>query len=235
MLGAIRAFPSFVSDYRKFRSGYSGAMQVMPYLHDKTAPAGETNSEYFVQDLFVARRIYDRNPAKHVDVGSRIDGFVAHVASFRTIEVIDIRAIKAEIPGILFRQADLTNIDHSQVACCDSLSCLHALEHIGLGRYGDSIDPLGWKQGLANLSRLVRTGGRLYLSTPIGKEKVFFNAHRVFPPAQLIESAQQHGLKLDHFSWFADGKLTESSNIGVDVVSLTSKEYSLGIFEFMKE
>jgi len=37
-----------------------------------------------------------------VDIGSRVDGFVAHVASFREIEVFDVRPISAQIPASSF-------------------------------------------------------------------------------------------------------------------------------------
>jgi len=79
----------------------------MPYLHDRYAEGGTTKSEYFWQDLLVARCIYEARPECHVDVGSRTDGFVAHVASFRKIEVFDVRPITTDIPGMTFHQADL--------------------------------------------------------------------------------------------------------------------------------
>jgi len=208
-------------------------MQLLPCLHDRREQAGDISSEYFIQDLTVARRIFSRNPVKHVDIGSRIDGFVAHVASFRMIEVMDIRPMAAELPGMLFRQADLTNTD-TPTAYCDSLSCLHALEHFGLGRYGDKVDPMGWRLGLGSLARILRPGGRLYLSTPVGQERVMFNAHRVFSPVQIIDAARELGLSLDHLSWIDRGALTTSRDFDRDSVVLGHKDYSLGIFEFLK-
>lgn len=93
----------------------------------------------------VARAIHTAKPVKHVDIGSRVDGFVAHVASFREIEVFDVRPISTAVPGVLFRQADLMDspslpADTEGGGYCDSLSCLHAIEHFGLGRYGDTVD-----------------------------------------------------------------------------------------------
>ena len=80
----------------------------MPCLQDRYEEAGKINSEYFWQDLLVARWIFEAKPDKHVDIGSRLDGFVAHVASFREIEVFDVRPITTQVPGVIFRQADLT-------------------------------------------------------------------------------------------------------------------------------
>ena len=85
----------------------------------------------------MARRIYENNPDIHFDVGFRVDGFVVHVAAFRKIKVVDIRPQASQIKNIEFLQADMMSpVSDSLVACCDSLSCLHALEHFGLGRYG---------------------------------------------------------------------------------------------------
>jgi len=53
-------------------------------LTDRFDPGGDASGHYFHQDLIVARRIFERDPRKHVDVGSRIDGFVAHLAVFRS-------------------------------------------------------------------------------------------------------------------------------------------------------
>jgi len=233
-LRGLRALPSFVSDYRKFRRSYSGQMQMMPFLHDRTELAGDGHSEYFLQDLHVAKRIFELKPAHHVDVGSRVDGFVAHVASFRTIEVLDIRPMTNDVVGIDFKQVDLMKVDDSLTEYCDSLSCLHALEHFGLGRYGDRVDPAGWRLGLSSLGRLLKPGGRLFLSAPMGRERVVFNAHRVFAPAQLIDAAQALGLMLDAVSWVADGKLHMSKDLSADVAALGQCEYHLVIFEFHK-
>ncbi len=160
--------------------------------------AGVTSGDYFHQDLQVARSIFERQPLRHIDVGSRIDGFVAHVASFREIDVIDFRPVESSVLGINFIQADLT-LPPPVSLRSDSVSCLHALEHFGLGRYGDKIDFDGWKKGLENISRLVESGGTLYLSVPTGRvQRVEFNAHRIFSipflRSQLLEDFELENL-----------------------------------------
>ena len=57
-------------------------------LSDYADSAGTVKGHYFHQDLLVARLIHEHNPKRHIDIASRIDGFVAHVASFREIEVL---------------------------------------------------------------------------------------------------------------------------------------------------
>ena len=68
-----------------------------------------------------------------------------------------------------------------------SLSCLHVAEHIGLGRYGDPLDPLGTKKTTKELSRVLVPNGNLYFSVPIGKPRLCFNAHRIHSTQQIID------------------------------------------------
>ncbi|MEY3901738.1 MAG: hypothetical protein RL189_1044 [Pseudomonadota bacterium] len=151
-----------------------------PICFDRRESAGTAQGQYFLQDIHVARKVFQNNPQRHIDVGSRIDGFVAHVASFREIEVLDIRNLKSHVKEIKFTQANLFEAPQHLLACADSVSCLHALEHFGLGRYGDPLDPTGHIKGLESLRRLLKPGGILYLSVPFGRRKIEFNAHRIF-------------------------------------------------------
>lgn len=151
-----------------------------PCLNDRDDAAGFVGNPYFQQDLYVARRIFERQPLKHVDIGSRIDGFVAHVAVFREVEVFDIRPMDLFIKNIVFKQSDLMDENNIPVGYCDSISCLHALEHFGLGRYGDQIDPDGHLKGFNNITKILKSGGTFYFSVPMGIQRIEFNAHRIF-------------------------------------------------------
>lgn len=158
-----------------------------PCLRDRFDAGGVARGQYFHQDLLVAQWIYGANPRRHVDVGSRVDGFVAHVATFREIDVLDIRQISSCAAGIRFFQRDITATDSRWHGVTDSLSCLHSIEHFGLGRYGDTVDPEGWRRGWDNLVEMVEPGGTIYLSTMIGPQRVEFDAHRVFSVSTLID------------------------------------------------
>ena len=128
-------------------------------LSDYSASAGSNTGHYFHQDLLVAKLIHEHNPQRHLDIASRIDGFIAHVAAFREIEVVDIRPLRqSEHQNIKFVQADLMQSHNLKKS--DSLSCLHAIEHFGLGRYSDRIDINGHNKGITNLVSLVSNGGR---------------------------------------------------------------------------
>ena len=238
---SIRGLPYFLSDWFIFRRNYFGRLTFSPYLHDRFLEGGFTKSEYFWQDLLVAQWIYKNNPLKHVDVGSRVDGFIAHVASFRQIEVIDVRPISASIPGVTFSQGDLMkesplSKDLKGVGYCDSLSCLHALEHFGLGRYGDPIDILGPEKGLANMVKLLKKSGTFYLSLPIGQERVEFNANKVFDPKYIIKISKENGLLLTSITIInSDGLVGEIDPNKENLDKLSRDYYNLGIFVFTKE
>jgi hypothetical protein len=234
-IGALSGLTFYLRDYVAFRRGYRGVMRVMPSLHDRSAAAGAASSEYFQQDLYVAQQVFAANPARHVDVGSRVDGFVAHVASFREVEVMDIRPLPEAIPSVRFVQADMMaeSIPHRDY--CDSLSCLHALEHFGLGRYGDPISPGGHEAGLRNLAALLRPRGRLYLSVPIGRERVEFNSHRILSPKTVLRLASGAGLALSSFAWVIPGNPLEvDTQPDATLERLCEVDYALGIFTFDK-
>ena len=235
MLRSLRGLPRYLRDLLHFRANYSGRLELLPCLNDWHEEGGATKSEYFWQDLLVARRIFAAKPRKHVDVGSLVGGFVAHVASFREIEVFDVRPISTQIPGVTFKQADLMQPVAGMADYCDSLSCLHALEHFGLGRYGDPIDPRGFERGFANMAALVGNGGVFYLSVPIGIERVEFNAHRVFDPRSILKLAAQHGFSLSALTVIQPGGRIETHAPDAALLSrLAGQRYALGIFEFEK-
>ena len=127
------------------------------------------------------------------------------------------------------------SLDNSLTECCDSLSCLHALEHFGLGRYGDPIDPLGHEAGLKNMFKMLSEDGTFYLAVPIGEARVEFNGLRVFDPINIESLAVANGLVLQDFAFVgADDVFTTSSEPKKDFKYLAMQDYALGIFIFHK-
>jgi SAM-dependent methyltransferase len=161
--------------------------KLQAHYEDKNDNAAMLCFHYFYQDLYVAHRIYQNQPEKHIDIGSSINGFVAHVASYREIEVYDIRPLEKNIQNVKFKQCDLMNLNNDDIECTDSISCLHALEHFGLGRYGDSINYDGYLSGFLNIYKMLKPNGKFYFSVPFGKQRVEFHAHRVFSLKYLLE------------------------------------------------
>jgi hypothetical protein len=203
-------------------------------LSDYVTDAGSASGHYFHQDLLISQYIFQDSPKKHLDIGSRIDGFVAHVAAFREIEVMDIRPLKQTAhANIRFLQADLMR--SQDLEKYDSISCLHAIEHFGLGRYGDEIDIDGHLKGIDNIIKILSANGILYISFPIGSsDKVYFNAHRVFHPKSILSyPTVEKELRLINFSFVDDkGDIQIESNIE-DAVNL-DLNYGCGIYSFRK-
>ncbi len=200
---------------------------------DFMADAGSNKGHYFHQDLLVATFIFEENPVRHIDVGSRIDGFVAHVAAFRPIEVVDVRPLPSTPhKNIIFRQANLMETVEEEIA--DSVSCLHAIEHFGMGRYGDPTDINGHLKGIDNLVRMLKPGGKLYISFPIGKEnEVHFNAHRIFHPEFIFKlsviSSEMRLLRFDYVD--DDGDLHTNTPVSEAVGRFN---FGCGIYTFEK-
>lgn len=242
-LRTLRGLPFYFRDLRTLKRQMAGSGTTafpfgrsFPCLEDKFADGGVAGGHYFHQDLLVARRIHHNRPVRHVDVGSRVDGFVAHVAAFREIEVIDIRPLPDTIPNVRFLQADLMKpLAAGLVESTDSVSCLHAMEHFGLGRYGDPVHSDGHLLGLDNLHRLLKPDGKLYFSVPIGPQRIEFNAHRVFSIASLRQLFEDR-YRIDQFSYVDDaGSLHENvplSDAGTD--DNFGCRFGCGIFEMTR-
>lgn len=188
---------------------------------------------YFHQDQTVARWIYEAHPLRHVDVGSRIDGFIGSLSVFRSVDVIDIRPLPEPVHNVAFHQLDLMKeLPMEWIECTDSLSCLHTIEHFGLGRYGDALDPDGHLKGIAQLTRMIKPGGSLYLSTPIGRECIEFNAHRIFSPATLL-SWFGNDWHVERSAWI-DGHMSIHQTTGEDAIRTATAETGVGILHLRK-
>lgn len=224
----------FVRDYRAFTARGGKVAELHPILVDYDAQAGSGSGQYFHQDLLVASFVHDAAPRRHIDVGSRIDGFIAHVAAFREIELMDFRPLeKSAHARIKFFQGDLMQHNPTLDGIADSVSSLHALEHFGLGRYGDTIDPDGHKTGFRNLARIVEPGGMLYVGLPIGSEtRVFFNAHRIFAPAEPPTWFEQaDAFVLERFDYVDDGG---DLHTRADPHAMPSLTHGCGIYSFRR-
>jgi SAM-dependent methyltransferase len=238
---AIKGLYFYIRDLKKLkeqrandRKFYFG--KYFPIFHERFAQSGTMSGHYFHQDLHIARRIYINNPVKHLDIGSRMDGFVAHVSIFREIEVVDIREQLSTIQNVLFRRADLMELPEDMIDKYESISSLHAIEHFGLGRYGDPVDYNGHLKAIENITKILKKGGKFYFSVPIGLQRIEFNAHRVFS-VQYLLNLFENNFKLEYFSFVNDnGDLLE--NVALNKVEIDRNygcKFGCGIFELTKK
>jgi len=201
-----------------------------PIINEYTHQAGEIDNHYFFQDIWAAKKILKNNPKRHIDIGSRIDGFISHLLCFRTVEQIDIRPLNLKIPGLSFIQDDATELKTIKTNSIESISSLHACEHFGLGRYGDTIDPNAYVKFIHNMQRVVKKKGNIYFSVPIGKERLEFNAHRIFNPLTIIELFKN--CSLHTFSVVDDsGSFIDNCTPN----NYTQLTYGCGMFHFSKK
>jgi len=232
---ALRHFGKYRAQYKMFSQLGGKVSHRYVVLSDYGQQAGSAMGHYFHQDLLVASLIFKKNPTRHIDIGSRVDGFVAHVAAFRKIEVMDIRDLDdIGHENVTFVKADLMESGNAQRSISDSISCLHAIEHFGLGRYGDPIDPDGHLKAFRNILQMLQPGGTLYISFPIGRSnEVHFNAHRVFHPKDILGwSGAQDGVKLRRFDYVDDsGHLHQDVNLEKSVPDV---HFGCGIYTFEK-
>jgi SAM-dependent methyltransferase len=178
-------YPRFIRDLSAFRSGGGEArvIDLHPCLRDRTATT-PVDPQYFHQAVWAMRQIHAAAPAQHVDVGSHVL-FVGMLSAVVPVTFVDIRPLDVAVEGLTMRAGSIVALPFAS-GTVGSLSCLHVIEHIGLGRYGDPIDPAGSAAAAAELTRVLAPGGRLYLSTPIGRRRVQFNSQRVFDPADIV-------------------------------------------------
>jgi len=230
----IRTFPKyvcFVKDLIRY-SKLNGAEKIAaantyPCLHDKTQTTS-FDAHYFYQDIWAFKKIYDDEPDYHVDVGSRAD-FVGFLTAITEVVLMDIRPLIATLDNFNSVKGNILSMPFKNNSVV-SLSCLHVAEHIGLGRYGDLLDPLGTKKACKELARILAPAGNLYFSLPVGKPKLCFNAHRIHSPKQIIEYFG--GLEIVNFCGIDD---EGNFRRGVDMSTFENATYACGLFHFTKK
>jgi SAM-dependent methyltransferase len=231
-----RGLPFFLRDFILYSRAENNSQfpikfrNLFPVLQDRFALAGGVRGHYFLQDLWAAKVIYDLNIKEHIDVASRLDGFVAHLLCFTRVVYVDIRPLGIKVEGLRYQEGSITSLPFADNSI-SSLSCLHVIEHIGLGRYGDQVDIDGWSKGCKELQRVLAPGGKLILGVPVGGEGVCFNAHRIFDPQSIL--SEFDGLLMTSFSLIDDSGDCIHENASFQRAK--DCKYGCGLYIFKKE
>ncbi len=203
-----------------------------PVVSDKYGDAG-TIENYFWQDLWAAKLIHQSGVREHFDIGSRIDGFISHLLAMGIdVTMIDVRDFPKQVEGLQTILDDATTLKQVSDESIGSLSALCSLEHFGLGRYGDEVDPEGCFRCFANIQKKIKRGGHLYLSLPVGKERVEFNAHRIFYPVTVVESFP--AMELIEFSCATEAETEYHVDIHKYDNDIHNGTHRFGLFHFRK-
>jgi hypothetical protein len=225
---------NFIKDFINFKKKMNDSRFIMnwsdkyPWLNDKTLST-PFNSHYIYHPAWAARIVKKINPKKHIDISSTLN-FCAIVSAFVPIEFYDYRPAKLNLGNLKTFHCDLTKLKFKSNSI-KSLSCMHTIEHIGLGRYGDPIDPNGDIKAINELKRVTAKSGNLLIVVPIGKSKIEFNAHRIYSYKQIISYFQE--FNLENFSLVTDDpnfKFIE----GASEKLANSQNYGCGCFYFKK-
>lgn len=232
--GAILRYGGFLSDWLRFRraGGKAAALDFYPCLFDKSATSG-IDTHYFHQALWAFRHIKASGPARHVDIASDVN-FVGLLTAITEVTFVDIRPLYLSIPNYRCMEGSVTALPF-ETGSVASLSCLHVIEHVGLGRYGDPIDPLGSEKACREIARVMKTGGRAYVSVPTGRPRVQFNGQRVFAAAGV--PAMFAPLALEAFS-MVDARGVFRENVDLREADISESgaglDYGLGMFVFTR-
>lgn len=221
----------FFRDLRRYRS-MPGAesirwIDLYPCLYDR-CPTTPLDLNYFLQDTWAARKIFEARPKFHVDIGSTAL-LVGILAQFTRVCSVDIRPLNVEVPGLEVRPGSIVALPFED-GSLESVSSLCVIEHIGLGRYGDPLDPRGTDRAAEELQRVLSPGGNLYISVPISRRpRVFFNAHRSFRHEDILAKFSTLALREAVFIQWGKRYLIED----FDKIPFEQKEV-VGLYHFRK-
>jgi SAM-dependent methyltransferase len=208
---------------KRFRSNLK---DFYPQIKDKTVKTN-FDSHYVYHTSWAARKVKEINPSKHIDISSSLY-FCGIVSAFVPVDFYDYRPADLKLSNLTSKEGDLNNLPFKSDSI-QSISCMHTVEHVGLGRYGDPINPNGDIRAINELKRVTSTGGNLLFVTPVGKPKIEFNAHRIYSYEQIVTYFE--GFELNEFSLITDsGDFIENAN--KDLVK--EQKYGCGCFWFVK-
>ena len=231
-IAGLKQYSKFIRDWKQYKK-MPGAENIdindtYPCLFDNIGTFSP-GSHYYYQDIWAFKKILNSGIALHVDVGSKAD-LISFLTAITKVEFVDIRPLDAPyLDNLKSIEGSILEMPYENNSIL-SLSSLHVAEHIGLGRYGDPLDPFGTKMACKELARCLSKGGDLYFSLPVGKDKVCFNAHRIHSPKTILEYFDN--LKLVEFSVYTDSK---DFLVDVSPDDYNDAKFACGMFHFTKE
>ncbi len=201
---------------------------VYPCPWDKTKETS-FDRHYIYHTAWAARKLAEIKPKRHIDVGSSLY-FAGIVSAFIPFDFYDLRPADLVLDNFQSHPGDLGRLPLAD-ASVESLSCLHVIEHIGLGRYGDKIDPQGDWKSAQELTRVLAPGGNLLIAVPVGRPRIQFNAHRVYSPAIVLDMF--NGLVLKEFTLIPEKGGSPITKMGPETAD--QEKFACGCFWFVKE
>lgn len=224
-----------IKDFIKFNSlstKNKAKWQHRKIIINENTPLTKFDSHYIMFPAWAIRTVKQLNPRLHIDISSTLH-FCTTISSIVPTEFYDFRPAKIDLPNLSCAKADLTKLQFASNSI-ESISCMHVVEHIGLGRYGDPIDPKGDLKAISELQRVVAPNGHLLLVVPLGKDRIVFNAHRIYSHDTIL-SLFKSGFELVDFSLIVDKNETAKIIQFPSDVELNDINYGCGCYCFRKK
>lgn len=227
----------FVRDFLEFRQAAKKSRPRLtvfwkdryPCLGDNTRTTG-FDRHYIYHTAWAARVLAETRPHRHVDISSCL--YFASIASaFVPIDFYDYRPARLLLSNLRCESADLMQLPFADKSIA-SLSCMHVIEHIGLGRYGDPIDPDADLKAMRELQRVIAPGGNLLVVTPVGEPRIQFNAHRIYSYDQVRAAFPE--LRLSHFALIPERSQAGELIANADPLLVAKERYGCGCFWFTR-
>jgi hypothetical protein len=216
-------------EYFWFRNRTSQRMEIMPRLGDCTKSIS-FDRHYIYHPAWAIRKIVDINPKKHIDISS-ILYFSTMLSSIVPVEFYDYRPAKVKLNNLKTGSVDLLNLPFKS-GSITSLSCMHTVEHIGLGRYGDKLDVDGDIRAIDELIRVMAPGGSLLFVVPVGRPRIVFNAHRVYEHKKIMKIFKEFSLM--EMMMVPDDDVDEGYYVNPLEKIIDIQDYACGCYWFVK-
>ena len=200
-----------------------------PCLNDKTT-GSSFDRHYIYHPAWASRILAKTRPSRHVDISSSMH-FCSMVSAFVPVDFYDYRPAELSLTGLTSGKADLMQLPFSS-SSIHSLSCMHVLEHIGLGRYGDPYDPNGDLKAIKELCRVLSNGGNLLVVVPVGRPRIMFNAHRIYDFQEFRDYFKP--LNLVEFALIPDDNSADGLLYNPPAELVNQQEYGCGCYWFQK-
>jgi SAM-dependent methyltransferase len=205
---------------------------IYPCVRDKTVTTG-FDRHYVYHTSWAARVVREINPKYHVDISSSLY-FSGILSAFIPVHFYDYRPAKLILSDLESKHGDLHHLPFENNSI-ESISCMHTIEHIGLGRYGDPIDANGDMKAIKELKRVVAKNGNLLIVVPVGKPKIEFNAHRIYSYEQIISYIIDDDFSLKEFSFIPEFESEGGLERNANPDKVKNAKYACGCFWFVKK
>jgi hypothetical protein len=202
-----------------------------PMLSEDTTSTG-FDRHYLYHGAWALRALKRIQPSLHYDFSSSLF-FAAAASAWFPVHFCDLRPADIHLDGLSTAKEDLLRLSLADNSV-DSASCMHVVEHVGLGRYGDEINYDGDLKAVAELKRITRPGGNILFVVPVGKTAtILFNAHRIYTWKSVLEMFGED------FDLVEGALIPEQNSLGLvyypDESLLEMQGFACGCFWFCKK